>query len=99
MGGNVDIALCYVVQILPGKGTQAPKIRDTFCVCHLATGDMLREQVSKKTPLGIQAKQIMDTGGLVPDNIMVGMIRDQLENNKQCKNGYVVLFKRHPFRR
>jgi len=73
-----------------GKGTQAPKIRDTFCVCHLATGDMLREQVSKKTPLGIQAKRIMDTGGLVSDDIMVGMIRDQLENNKQCKNGFVL---------
>jgi adenylate kinase len=65
-------------------------------VCHLATGDMLREQVSKKTPLGIQAKRIMDTGGLVSDDIMVGMIRDQLENNKQCKNGYVVYSKRHP---
>jgi adenylate kinase len=73
-----------------GKGTQAPRIRDEFCVCHLATGDMLREQVSKKTPLGVEAKKIMDAGGLVSDDIMVGMIRDQLENNKQCKNGFVL---------
>jgi len=73
-----------------GKGTQAPRIRDEFCVCHLATGDMLREQVSKKTALGVEAKKIMDAGGLVSDDIMVGMIRDQLETNKLCKNGFVL---------
>ncbi|KDR81980.1 hypothetical protein GALMADRAFT_240381 [Galerina marginata CBS 339.88] len=73
-----------------GKGTQAPKIRDDFCVCHLATGDMLREQVQQKTPLGVEAKKIMDAGGLVSDEIMVGMIQDQLDNNKACKNGFVL---------
>lgn len=72
-----------------GKGTQAPKIKEAFCVCHLATGDMLREQVSAKTPLGVEAKKIMDAGGLVSDDIMVGMIKDQLEHNKECKNGCV----------
>jgi len=73
-----------------GKGTQAPNIRDKFCVCHLATGDMLREQVQKKTALGVKAKEIMDAGGLVSDDIMVGMIKEQLENNKSCKNGFVL---------
>ncbi|EAU81921.1 adenylate kinase cytosolic [Coprinopsis cinerea okayama7 len=73
-----------------GKGTQAPRIRDEFCVCHLATGDMLRDQVEKKTPLGIAAKKIMDAGGLVSDDIMVNMIKDQLENNEACKNGFVL---------
>ena len=72
-----------------GKGTQAPRIGKEFCVCHLATGDMLREQVQKKTPLGLEAKKIMDAGGLVSDEIMVGMINDQLETNDACKNGYV----------
>jgi len=48
---------------------------------------MLREQVAEKTPLGVEAKKIMDAGGLVSDNIMVAMIKDQLENNKACKNG------------
>ena len=72
-----------------GKGTQAPRIRDQFCVCHLATGDMLREQVNQKTKLGVEAKKIMDAGGLVSDDIMVGIIKDQLENNEACKNGYV----------
>ncbi|KAG9099260.1 adenylate kinase [Ceratobasidium sp. 370] len=73
-----------------GKGTQAPAIRDKFCVCHLATGDMLREQVAKKTQLGVEAKKIMDAGGLVSDEIMVGMIKDQLQNNKDCKNGFIL---------
>jgi len=73
-----------------GKGTQAPRIRDEFCVCHLATGDMLREQVAQQTPLGVEAKKIMDTGGLVSDEIMVGMIKQELENNKTCKNGFVL---------
>ncbi|KZT34179.1 adenylate kinase [Sistotremastrum suecicum HHB10207 ss-3] len=73
-----------------GKGTQAPTIRDKFCVCHLATGDMLREQVAQKTPLGVEAKKIMDAGGLVSDDIMVGMIKSQLENNKDCKNGFIL---------
>lgn len=70
-----------------GKGTQGPKLRDEFCLCHLATGDMLREQVAKKTPLGMEAKKIMDAGGLVSDDIVVGMIKDQLETNKSCQNG------------
>ncbi|TFK69649.1 adenylate kinase 1 [Pluteus cervinus] len=73
-----------------GKGTQAPRIRDEYCVCHLATGDMLREQVAQKTPLGVEAKKIMDAGGLVSDEIMVGMIKDQLETNSGCKNGFVL---------
>lgn len=75
-----------------GKGTQAPKILERFnnCVCHLATGDMLREQVSQGTDLGKQAKQIMDQGGLVPDEIMINMIKDQLENNSTCRDGFIL---------
>ena len=72
-----------------GKGTQAPRILEKFnnCMCHLATGDMLREQVSQGTELGKQAKKIMDQGGLVSDEIMIGMIKDQLESNKKCSGG------------
>ena len=51
---------------------------------------MLRDQVSKKTKLGVEAKKIMDAGGLVSDDIMVGMIKEQLEHNTACKNGYVI---------
>ncbi|KAI9836248.1 MAG: adenylate kinase [Sarea resinae] len=73
-----------------GKGTQAPKIKDRYCVCHLATGDMLRSQVAKKTALGREAKKIMDQGGLVSDEIMIGMIKSELDNNAECKNGFIL---------
>ncbi|KAJ5272847.1 adenylate kinase [Penicillium angulare] len=73
-----------------GKGTQAPNIKDKYCVCHLATGDMLRSQVAKKTDLGKEAKKIMDQGGLVSDEIMVNMIKSELENNSECKNGFIL---------
>jgi adenylate kinase len=52
-----------------------------------ATGDMLRAQVAKKTTLGREAKKIMDAGGLVSDDIMVNMIKSELETNKDCSNG------------
>ncbi|KAL2825427.1 adenylate kinase-domain-containing protein [Aspergillus cavernicola] len=73
-----------------GKGTQAPKIKEKYCVCHLATGDMLRSQVAKKTELGREAKKIMDQGGLVSDEIMVNMIKSELEGNQECKNGFIL---------
>ncbi|KAI1206177.1 adenylate kinase cytosolic [Annulohypoxylon truncatum] len=73
-----------------GKGTQAPKIKEKFACCHLATGDMLRSQVAKKTPLGREAKKIMDAGGLVSDEIVIGMIKEELENNKECKGGFIL---------
>ncbi|KAF4981805.1 hypothetical protein FZEAL_2478 [Fusarium zealandicum] len=73
-----------------GKGTQAPKIKERFSCCHLATGDMLRSQVTKKTPLGVEAKKIMDQGGLVSDEIMIGMIKEELVNNKECQGGFIL---------
>ncbi len=72
---------------MSGKGTQAPNIANKYCVCHLATGDMLRSQVARQTELGKAAKKIMDAGGLVSDDIMVGMIQKELEENKDCANG------------
>ena len=53
-----------------------------------ATGDMLRAQVAKKTTLGREAKKIMDQGGLVSDDIMINMIKEELHNNRDCSNGY-----------
>ena len=73
-----------------GKGTQAPNLKEKFCACHLATGDMLRAQVTAKTELGVQAKKIMDQGGLVSDEIMVNMIKSELENNKECSQGFIL---------
>ncbi|CAG61675.1 ADK1 [Nakaseomyces glabratus] len=73
-----------------GKGTQAPNLVERFHAAHLATGDMLRSQISKGTELGLQAKKIMDQGGLVSDDIMVNMIKDELTNNPACKNGFIL---------
>ncbi|KAK4133260.1 adenylate kinase [Trichocladium antarcticum] len=73
-----------------GKGTQAPRLKEKFNCCHLATGDMLRSQVAKKTPLGREAKKIMDAGGLVSDDIVIGMIQEELDNNKECKGGFIL---------
>ncbi|KAK3304201.1 adenylate kinase-domain-containing protein [Chaetomium strumarium] len=73
-----------------GKGTQAPKIKEKFRCCHLATGDMLRSQVAKKTTLGREAKKIMDAGGLVSDDIVIGMIKEELDNNKECQGGFIL---------
>lgn len=73
-----------------GKGTQAPKIKERFSCCHLATGDMLRSQVAKKTELGKAAKKIMDQGGLVSDDIVIGMIKNELETNQECKGGFIL---------
>ncbi|KAI9483597.1 MAG: adenylate kinase-domain-containing protein [Benjaminiella poitrasii] len=73
-----------------GKGTQAPAIKEKFCACHLATGDMLRAAVNAKTPLGLAAKKVMDEGGLVSDEIVVGMIKENLDTNPECKNGFIL---------
>lgn len=84
MGGG---ALTNDLLARAGKGTQAPKIKERYGCCHLATGDMLRAQVAAKTELGKQAKKIMDEGKLVSDEIMIGMIEKELEGNKECKDG------------
>ncbi|EEB06966.1 adenylate kinase Adk1 [Schizosaccharomyces japonicus yFS275] len=73
-----------------GKGTQAPKIKEKYGIAHLATGDMLRSQVARQTELGKEAKKIMDQGNLVSDEIVVGMIKDELLNNPECKNGFIL---------
>jgi hypothetical protein len=64
-----------------GKGTQAPAIKEKYCICHLATGDMLRAAVKNQTPMGLKVKKVMESGGLVSDDIMVDLIKDNLSNN------------------
>lgn len=73
-----------------GKGTQAPAIKEKYCVCHLSTGDMLRAAVAAQTKLGKEAKLIMDRGELVSDEIMVDLIRENLDNNVECKRGFIL---------
>jgi len=72
-----------------GKGTQAPLLRRENCLCHLATGDMLRAAVAAGSELGKQAGAIMKSGGLVSDDIMVAIIRDAIKT-PDCKKGFIL---------
>ncbi|XVF11554.1 hypothetical protein REPUB_Repub08aG0037900 [Reevesia pubescens] len=72
-----------------GKGTQSPMIKDEYCLCHLATGDMLRAAVAAKTPLGIKAKEAMDKGELVSDDLVVGII-DEAMKKPSCQKGFIL---------
>lgn len=72
-----------------GKGTQATFITETFDIPQISTGDMLRAAVKAGTQLGLQAKEIMDSGGLVSDDIIVGLIKDRLQQ-EDCRNGYLL---------
>jgi len=64
-----------------GKGTQSEKLIAKYHLKHLSTGDLLRNEISRKTPLGLEAKKNMDQGLLVPDEVVIGMINDALDNN------------------
>ncbi|KAI8529175.1 hypothetical protein RHMOL_Rhmol12G0205500 [Rhododendron molle] len=72
-----------------GKGTQSPIIKDEYCLCHLATGDMLRAAVAAKTPLGTKAKEAMDKGELVSDDLVVGIIDEALKK-PSCQKGFIL---------
>jgi adenylate kinase len=71
-----------------GKGTQAGFITQHFGIPQISTGDMLRAAVKAGTPLGIEAKKVMDAGGLVSDQIIIGLVRDRLKQ-ADCANGYL----------
>ena len=72
-----------------GKGTQSPKLVEEYCVCHLATGDMLRAAVSAGSEMGKAADAIMKAGGLVSDDVVVGIIKENL-GSKACAKGFVL---------
>lgn len=71
-----------------GKGTQAALIKERFGIPQIATGDMLRAAVKAGTPLGVAAKQVMDAGGLVSDDLIINLVKDRLQGD-DCKNGYL----------
>ncbi len=71
-----------------GKGTQAQFITAAFGIPQISTGDMLRAAVKAGTPLGLEAKKIMDAGGLVRDDIIIGMVKERILQD-DCKNGFL----------
>lgn len=72
-----------------GKGTQATFITEKYGIPQISTGDMLRAAVKAGTPLGLEAKKIMDQGGLISDEIITGMVKDRVAE-ADCKNGYLL---------
>ncbi|MDP3394463.1 adenylate kinase [Sediminibacterium sp.] len=68
-----------------GKGTQSEKLIEKYGLKHLSTGDLLRSEIARQTPLGLEAKNLMDKGQLVPDEVVIGMISSALEANPDAK--------------
>jgi adenylate kinase len=68
-----------------GKGTQSDKLVAKYGLIHLSTGNLLREEIAQKTPLGLEARSFMDKGQLVPDEVVIGMIDSSLEHHKNAR--------------
>ena len=72
-----------------GKGTHAQVLSKNFSLAHISTGDMLREALREGTPQGMKAKAFMEAGGLVPDEIVIGIVRERL-SKKDAKSGFIL---------
>lgn len=72
-----------------GKGTQAEKIVENYKIPHISTGDMFRQAIKDETELGLKAKQFMDAGELVPDEVTIGIVRDRLSQS-DCQKGFLL---------
>jgi len=72
-----------------GKGTQAKMLADRFGIPQISTGDILRAAVKEGTPMGVRAKAFMDAGGLVPDEVVVGIVRERLQKS-DCAGGFIL---------
>lgn len=72
-----------------GKGTQAERIASQYRLAKISTGDLLREAVRNQTKLGLEAKSFMDQGQLVPDSVVIGLVREKL-GDSSCTNGFVL---------
>ena len=72
-----------------GKGTQAARICEKLAIPHISTGDMLRSAIANGTPTGLKAKTYVESGGLVPDEVLIEMVRERL-SQADCANGYLL---------
>jgi adenylate kinase len=87
-----EVKLMNVILLGPpgsGKGTQAQKIAEQYHIPQISTGDILRSAVKERTPLGVEAQGYMDQGKLVPDEVVVGIVRDRLMVS-DCKKGFIM---------
>lgn len=73
-----------------GKGTQCARLSRLYTVPHISTGDILRASVKQKTPLGIQAQESMDRGELVPDPVMIGIVKERLDQSDVVIRGFLL---------
>lgn len=71
-----------------GKGTQSDRLVEKYGLIHLSTGNLLREEIANKTPLGIEAKKFIDNGQLVPDEVVIGMVDSFFDKHKEA-NGFL----------
>lgn len=71
-----------------GKGTQSDRLVEKYGLVHLSTGNLLREEIANKTPLGIEAKKFIDQGQLVPDEVVIGMVDSFFDKHKEA-NGFL----------
>ena len=85
---KLDRAIIFLGPPGSGKGTQAKALAEKYGIPHLSTGDMLREHVSKGTPLGLMAKPLMENGELVPDSVVLRMVAERIER-PDCFHGFV----------
>lgn len=72
-----------------GKGTQAARVCEKLSIPHISTGDMLRSAIAKGTPTGMKARVYVESGGLVPDEVLIEMVRERL-SQADCTNGYLL---------
>jgi adenylate kinase len=92
---EVPLNAHHVVRIIllgapgAGKGTQASYIKEHYRIPHISTGDMLRTTLKANTPLGAKAKNIMDAGGLVSDDIMLELVKERIAQ-PDCANGFLL---------
>ena len=68
-----------------GKGTQSDKLIEKYKLTHLSTGDLFRNHLGNNTPLGLEAKKFMDEGNLVPDRVVINMVKEEIETKKNSK--------------
>lgn len=72
-----------------GKGTQAARLVEHYAIPHISTGDMFRAAVKAGTPMGVEAKRYMDSGGLVPDTVVIGMVKERIAQ-PDCAEGFML---------